>query len=191
MILAHEEPGMATFPEKPHETLRPETKMSARVFQAAMGLSLVVIGGLFVWLMARSYLRARDMRSWPEVPCQILVSEIEQRRHDPQSPIEYRAVVNFGYEWRGNPRVGDRLTLRGSAWSSKQALAEQRIAEFPLGMTTRCRVNPSRPEMAVLKPDSLAPGYSIWFPGLFLVAGIGITIRAIQKNGATASTKGD
>lgn len=190
MILAHEESGMAILPEKSHETLRPESKVSARVFQAAMGISLVVIGGLFVWLMARSYLRAKEMRSWPEVSCQILVSEIEQRRHDPQSPIEYRAVVNFGYEWLGKPQVGDHLTLRGSAWSSKQALAEQRIAEFPVGMTTRCRVNPAQPAVAVLKLDSLAPGYSIWFPGLFLVAGIGITIRAFRTKDEAASSMG-
>ncbi len=173
---------MATFPEKPKESLHSESKVGARVFQGAIGLSLVLIGGLFVWLMARSYLRAREMRSWPEVSCQILVSEIEQRRHDPQSPVEFRAVVNFGYEWQGKSQAGDHLTLRGSPWTSKLELAEQRVAEFPVGTTTQCRVNPANPSMAVLKPDSLAPGYSIWFPGLFLVAGIGITIRAIRPS---------
>lgn len=173
---------MASFPEIPQESRHPASRAGARVFQAAIGLSLVLIGGLFVWLMARSYLRAREMRSWPEVSCQILVSEIEQRRHDPQSPVEYRAIVSFGYEWQGKPQTGDHLTLRGSAWTSKPELAEQRVAEFPVGTETRCRVNPANPRVAVLKPDSLAPGYSIWFPGLFLVAGIGITIRACRAS---------
>jgi hypothetical protein len=39
-------------------------------------------------------------------------------------------------------------------------------------------VNPAEPSFAILKTDSLAPGYSIWFPALFVVGGLGITFRA-------------
>jgi hypothetical protein len=46
-------------------------------------------------------------------------------------------------------------------------------------MNTKCLVHPQNPALAVLKPDSLAPGYSIWFPGLFMIAGLGITINAL------------
>jgi hypothetical protein len=45
-------------------------------------------------------------------------------------------------------------------------------------MPTTCRVNPHDPDFAVLKPDSLAPGYSIWFPALFVIGGLGMTVRA-------------
>lgn len=144
-----------------------------------LGLSLALIGAVFVWLMARSYLRAREMRSWPEVPCVILTSELEERRHDRNSPLEYRHRLSFGYEWMGEPRTGDHLTLRGSPWSSKRKLMEDRFKEFPPGMTTTCRVDPQNPDFAVLKVDSLAPGYSIWFPALFIIGGLGIVVRVI------------
>jgi len=36
-------------------------------------------------------------------------------------------------------------------------------------------------DFAVLKPDSQAPGYSIWFPALFVVGGLGIAFRALLK----------
>lgn len=150
-----------------------------RVFLVFLGLSLVLIGGVFVWLMARSYLRAKDMRSWPEVPCEILVSEIETRRHDPQSPLEYRHDVTFGYEWQGKARTSDRFSLRGGSWSSKREIAEGRLADHPVGTSSVCRVHPQDPDFAVLKPDSLAPGYSIWFPGLFVLGGVVIVIRAL------------
>ena len=42
-------------------------------------------------------------------------------------------------------------------------------------------VNPSDPDFAVLKPDTKAAGYSIWFPLLFVVGGLGITVRAIVR----------
>lgn len=120
------------------------------------------------------------MRSWPEVKCVILVSEIEERRHDDFSPWEYRQNLSYGYEWAGQPLVGSQVTLRKNPWTSDHTLAEQRVEEFPKGSLSVCRVDPSRSETAVLKVDSLAPGYSIWFPGLFVVGGLGIVVRAIR-----------
>lgn len=154
---------------------------AGRWFLIILGLSIALLGGLFVWLMARSFLRAREMRSWPEVACVIINSEIVERRHDGNSPMEFRQNLSFGYEWQGTVHTGDHLTLRGSPWSSKRELAEARTAEFPVGKTTTCRVNPLKPQFAVLKPDSLAPGYSIWFPALFVVGGLGISIRAAVR----------
>lgn len=143
-------------------------------FLIAIGLATALLGALFVWLMARSYLRARDMRHWPEVPCVILGSTIEERRHDPYSPPEFRVVVQFGYEWQGEARVGDKLSLRGNPWTSKRDVLAKRSAAYPTGLQTTCRVHPHKPDFAVLKPDSLAPGYSIWFPALFVVGGLGM-----------------
>lgn len=158
-----------------------KTESSGRWFLVLTGLSLVLIGSVFVWLLGRSFLRAQEMRSWPEVECVIIASGLEERRNDENSPIEYRLNVVFGYEWAGEARTGDRLTLRGSPWSSKRALSDQRAAELPVGMTTTCRVNPADPEVAVLKPDSLAPGYSIWFPLLFVIGGLLMAYRALRN----------
>lgn len=170
---------MNHLPTTPHLNRQPGSARGGRWYLVALGLTLALIGGLFVWLMARSFLRAREMRTWPEVACVILASAIEERIHDPQSPPEYRHAVSFGYDWQGSPHTGDRLTLRGSPWSSNRGLIETRAAEYPVGKATTCRVNPGDADFAVLKPDSLAPGYSIWFPGLFVIGGLGIAMRAM------------
>jgi hypothetical protein len=158
----------------------PSTANSGRWFLAGIGLSLVLIGGLFVWLMGRSFLRAYEMRSWPEVPCVILSSETEERRHDENSPIEFRQNLVYSYQWDGRSYTSDRLSLRGSPWTSKPDLKEKRADEWPLGKNTTCFVNPANPDFAVLKPDSLAPGYSIWFPALFVIGGSVMAIRALN-----------
>lgn len=119
------------------------------------------------------------MRTWPEVACTILSSEVEERQHDENSPPEFRHDLSFGYVWNGEAQTGDHLTLRGSPWSSKHDLVEERAAAYSVGKTTACYVNPNNPKFAVLKLDSLAPGYSIWFPALFVVGGLGITFRAM------------
>lgn len=156
---------------------------NGRWFLVAIGLCTALLGCLFVWLMARSYLRAKAMHEWPEVECVILSSEIRERLHDPQSPREYQVAVIYGYEWQGEARTSDRLALRGNPWTSKPNLAEKRAAEFPAGMRTTCRVDPADPDFAVLKPDSLAPGYSIWFPALFVIGGLGMAVRALAHRG--------
>ncbi len=162
-----------------HRRNHPDSR-AGRWFLAILGLLVALLGGLFIWLMARSFLRAREMRAWPEVACVIIISELEERRHDENSPAEFRLDLSFGYEWQGVPHTGDHLTLRGSPWSSKRERADERAAEFPVGKKTTCWVDPANPEFAVLKPDSLAPGYSIWFPALFVVGGLGITFRAFS-----------
>ena len=154
------------------------TSNAGRWYLAILGLVLALLGGVFVWLMGRSFLRARDMRAWPEVACVILSSEVAEWRHDENSPREFRQDLSFGYTWKGQARTGDHLTLRGSPWSSDRRLVEARTAELPVGMATTCHVNPAAPDFAVLKTDSLAPGYAIWFPALFVVGGLGITFRA-------------
>ena len=151
---------------------------AGRWYLAILGLVLAFIGGVFILLMGRSFLRAFEMRGWPEVPCVILSSEVGERRHDENSPQEYRHDLSFGYTWKGEARTGDHLTLRGSPWSSNRGLAEARAAEYPVGMASTCHVNPVAADLAVLKMDSLAPGYSIWFPALFVIGGLGITLRA-------------
>jgi hypothetical protein len=163
----------------PHSSANSGT-VAGRWFLAMLGLSLALIGGLFVWLMARSYLRAREMRNWPEVSCEILTSGVVERRHDENSPLEFRHDLAFGYQWQGEPRTGDRLTLRGNSWTSREK-AEKQAAAYPVGTTTICHVSPTAPDLAVLKMDSLAPGYSIWFPALFVVGGLGIALRALIR----------
>jgi hypothetical protein len=165
--------------QTPSHRQTPPPNRAGRWYLVCLGLSLVLVGGVFVWLLGRSYLRAREMRQWPEVACVILSSELAERRHDENSALEFRHDLSFGYEWQGQAHTGDHLTLRGNPWSSKREMMEGRIKEFPVGKTTTCRVDPTNADFAVLKPDSLAPGYSIWFPGLFVIGGLGIVLRAI------------
>lgn len=150
-------------------------------FLLILGMLLAMIGGLFVTIMAASALRAAETRSWPQVPCVILVSEVEERLHDPQSPIEYRHAIVFGYEWQGQRLSSDQASLRGNPWSSKRDVVLNRAARYHPGDETVCHVNPADPTFAILEPDSLAPLYSIWFPGLFVLGGLVMAARAVLR----------
>lgn len=158
----------------------PSPSLAGRCLLAFIGLSTAAIGAVFVWLLGQSFLNAKAMRSWPQVPCTILLSTLEEKQHDPYSSLEYRHNILYGYEFNGENYTGNLLSLRGNPWSKKREVLEKSVAALPMGTTTTCLVSPTPPHSAVLKPDSLAPGYSIWFPSLFVIGGLIMAFRAIK-----------
>ncbi|MCW1922677.1 DUF3592 domain-containing protein [Luteolibacter arcticus] len=159
----------------------PQRSTGSRVYLSIIGLMLAVIGGIFSWLMWRSFQRAREVDHWPQVPCVILRSEVEERQIDPNGRLEYHLGLLYGYHWEGVPRESDLLKLRGSPWVGKEEAVKIFIERYPEGSQHPCRVNPAKPEIAVLEPESKAPGYSLWFPLLFVVGGIGIVVGAWRR----------
>lgn len=152
-----------------------------RVYLSLIGLALAVAGGVFLALMWRSYQRARQVESWPQVPCVILRSEVEERQIDPNGPVERRFGVLYGYTWQGVTRDSDRWKLRGSGWTTKEEGVQELIDRYPEGSQQSCRVNPSDPAVAVLETESKAPGYSLCFPGIFVIGGLGMIAGAWRR----------
>jgi hypothetical protein len=151
---------------------------ASTVFLVVLGLSIAAIGGLFAVLMWQSYDRAVEQRGWPQVDAMVLSSEVEEWRHDEFSQMEYRVKILYGYEWDGEGKTGDRYGFRGNPIYNKRNKVEGIIESYPVGESTKAFVNPDNPDFAILKPDSKAAGYSIWFPMLFVVGGLGVAIRA-------------
>jgi len=154
---------------------------AGRIYLVMIGLALALAGGFFCWLMWRSFERAHAMRSWPEVPCRVLASGVEERRVDPNSAPEFQFSIQYGYEAQGKAFTGTHWTWRASPWSSRREEPEKLVADYPVGKLTTCRVDPGNPAFAILKVDSQASLYSIWFPGLFLIGGLGIAVGAVVR----------
>lgn len=152
---------------------------ASTVFLVILGLAVAGIGGLFTAMMWDSYQRASAMHAWPQVEAVILSSEIEEKKHDEYSAKEYRVNLLYGYEWKGEGKTGELIVARGNPWAKERARAERQLEVFPEGMKTMAFVNPAQPDFAVLKPDTKAAGYSIWFPLLFVVGGLGIAFKAV------------
>jgi hypothetical protein len=146
-----------------------------------LGVILCAAGGGFTWLMWRSFERAKGQEAWTAVPCRILESEVVERKLSEHIPSEYAHHVLFGYEWEGEARASELLSVRGVSWSSNSEKAERLVEKYPAGTTTECFVDPDDPDRAVLKKDSKGPGYSLWFPILFVVAGVGIIVGAVRR----------
>ena len=148
-----------------------------------VGLLFIAAGAGFTWLMWRSFERASDQRKWKEVECVILESSIAERQIGTEVDREYSFEVLYGYTYAGTAHTSSRYSLRGSGWSGSEEKAAALMEEYPLESTRTCYVNPAHPDFAVLQRDSKAPGYSLWFPLIFVVGGLGIIVGAVRSWG--------
>lgn len=143
-------------------------------------------GGVFVYLLAHSYVQAKETRAWIETPCLILESGVEERKLGESVGTEYRHQLLYGYKWseEGNDETftGSHEKRRENPWHSDLSKTEAQIEKYPLGSPQICFVNPENPAESVLAHDTKAGGYSIWFPSLFVVGGLGMVVGAIRNS---------
>lgn len=157
----------------------------SRAFLVGFGLLIALIGAGFCYWLGRSYLRVKAVDAWPEVRCVILRSEVEEFLPVPNVAPRYRVKIDYYYEYNGRSWHSGRVRSRERATAVKLR-AEEWQAKFPTGMETICFVNPADPSFAILEKDSKAVIYTIWFPGLFVIGGLGIAIQALRRKGGAA-----
>ncbi len=158
--------------------------IAKRIFLVVLGLFTASIGALFTWVMAQSYLNAQATRAWTETPAVIKVAEIESRQIGEHVPKDYAPKVEFSYKFSGQSYLSNRLTPRGQKWAKERKKAEVALLDFTTGDQVSCWVNPDEPKTAILKHDTKAAGYSIWFPLLFVIGGLGVAVGAFRKQKA-------
>jgi hypothetical protein len=155
------------------------------IYLFGIGLFLFFLGAGFCWLLAKSYGNASDTRKWLETPCLIIRSDLGKRSELNISP-EYRWEVAFKYQFEGEDNISETYKPRGQRWRNSIEKVKPMLEQFPVDKKTICFVNPekptdpSKPRQAILAHDTKAAGYSIWFPALFSIGGIGIMVGAIR-----------
>ena len=79
-----------------------------------LGLSVAILGMIFVVLLYRGYRMASAYDAWQEVPCTVLSSWVEDVPQPGTTVPWYQFRVRYRYEAAGEPRVSDRVTDLGS-----------------------------------------------------------------------------
>lgn len=152
------------------------------IYLAGIGLAIALVGAVFVYLLWGSFMKAKATREWTETSCLIIQSKVKERSEEHISK-EYQWGVEYNYDFEGKPYSSKLYTLRGSKWTSRRDEVKALMEEFPKDGKAICFVNPADPSRAILKHDSKAGGYSIWFPMLFVIGGLGIAFSALRKSG--------
>lgn len=152
----------------------------ARTLKILMGLALIIMGAIATAVLWRAYQRAEETRHWKPVPAVVTVSLLLTERPTHNSPLAYRPEIHYRYTVDGKTHTASHVR-RVEGRSSHKEGAEAKLAEYPVGKEITAWVNPADHGFAILEHSSRAALYSIWFPCLFMVGGLGMIISALRK----------
>src|SRR5436190_14801103 len=166
-----------TWPTGPSEMPRSAILISG-LFLAA-GIALLI--PLLLLPLYRSYMA----RSWREVPCTILSSQV-QSKGAIQGGTTFQIAITYSYVVNGREYTGNRYDFFSRATAGYRSKAEV-VRQYAPGTQRHCLVNPDDPAQAVLTRHLGPPVWIGLLPLLFVAAGALVIIHAVrQRIGKTA-----
>ncbi len=169
---------MSTPPSPPTPISRPAANWGGRLWLAGMGLSIAAAGAFFMWFLWKNFDVAQEMDHWVETPCTILAATLDDSQIDQHFETKYEFQVSYRYEFGGRTYLGERVKSKPVVSGVPKKL-EKWQRRYQTGQEAVCHVNPDAPEEAVLSRDTKASIYSLWFPGLFVVGGLGVALSGL------------
>lgn len=150
--------------------VRQQKKMPGCIGYGFFGLFAAVGTVLFYFLSVSPLVRIYEARSWIEVPCRILSSEVAESHSD--DGTTYRVAITYDYGFGGRSYTGDRYDFSigsSSGYDRKATIVER----YPAGLATACYVDPEEPSESVI--DRSPGAYLLWglFPLPFMAVGYG------------------
>lgn len=147
------------------------SSVGGRLAGTAFCMIFVAVGaGLGWWLAGRHLVSVMAARSWTEVPCDILASEVTAS-HGSKS-TSYDVAIRYRYEVDERPYESDRFAFRSTALG-KHAAQQAIVDAYPVGSQRTCFVDPADPHQAVLDRSARKDLLVGLFPCIFLVFGLG------------------
>ncbi len=119
--------------------------------------------------MGKDLLKNLQAHNWTQHTCKILISEValptagKDRNH---------FNLKYSYNFLGKEYQSSRLAYVLNEKTSISELEEQ-ASRYPVGEQVVCFVNPENPKEVVLEHGSLAAGWFILLPMLFMGVGLG------------------
>ncbi|MEO0447237.1 MAG: DUF3592 domain-containing protein [Verrucomicrobiota bacterium] len=150
------------------------------LWMGSMGLFLALVGSFFAWWLWATWKKAGLMDSWAATEARILQSEVRTYQFNEFSRIEFFPFIQYEFLWEGTPQQSEQLR-RIPIRSAHQDKAEKWVRRYPVGKRITAFINPADPSISVLKRDSKASLYAIWFPCLFVAGGLGILFASMRS----------
>jgi len=156
------------------------SQIAGRLWKFCMGLFLAFVGGIFVQYLWNAYQRASLMDDWVETPCEIVSAGLNDSEKNRKGFPKYILEVEYLYDFGEKTYSGSKVRRLPTEGSDLKKIAKK-LPQYPAGSKTVCYVDPDAPETVVLRKDSKGSLYSIWFPCVFVIGGLGMMISAFLR----------
>ena len=145
-----------------------------------LGLIVSTMGAFFFLLLGKGFQKARTTMEWKPTPATVTASWVEESQFSEDAGPRYKPSLRYEYTYNSKAYTGTRIMPNDKKSRDKEKI-ETLLSAYPVDQKVTAFVNPAAPEEAVLDHDTRAPGYSMWFPALFIVGGLGISISALVR----------
>ena len=163
----------------PISSLRRRTSNAPPGCMIPFGLVFMAAGAAILWFLTiRPMLRTVEAQTWPEVPCTIVESHVEESSDS--DGTTYKVAVTFNYVYEGRELTSSRYDFTDFYSSGYEGKA-QVVARYPAGSRTVAYVNPSDPSMAVLVRNFSLRYLLGLFGLLFFLPGLFVLVWAINS----------
>jgi hypothetical protein len=142
--------------------------VGSRIFATVFCAVFAVVGVAITGVITKQFLRDAQTHRWPVVPCVILESGVT----DKGGSSPYVPTVHYQYESQGRTFNSQQFATQPKSFSD-YAKAQRLVDKFRADTKSTCYVNPQQPTDAILQRASLATGFLIFFPMIFVVLGLG------------------
>lgn len=134
------------------------------------------MGGLFLFFFARGATQVAAARSWEEVPCEVVSSEV--REHSGDDSSTYSIEVTYRYRYDGRDFESSRYQFLGGS-SSGRAGKQRVVDRLPPGGPCVCWVDPKNPSEAVIERGLTSTYWFALIPLVFVLVGAGGVFASI------------
>jgi hypothetical protein len=142
---------------------------------AAFFSLFLLMGGSFCLFFFRAAFLSVTSRSWREVPCTVVSSEVGT--HSGSKSATFSVDIVYEYETGGRTYRSTRYGFLGGSSSGYDGKAEI-VAEHPPGSRCTCFVDPANPARAVLSRSLGGDFFFVLIPLLFVAVGLGGIVLA-------------
>lgn len=146
------------------------------------GLLTSLIGLLFMGVLWHAYQRALETRAWTEAEAVVITSRVGDKLVPSNTPPAFVWDLAYRYRFEGGEYTSTNFRRVPTSTDDRERI-ERQVLENPVGATVTAWVNPQQPAQAVLRHETKAPLYTMWFPFLFVLGGGGMMWACLRRGG--------
>lgn len=158
---------------------RPGAGIGGKMFGVLFGSIFILAGSaVFIGLTVYPLMQVQQAKSWTEVPCTILSSEVKSHRGS-KGGSTYSVAITYSYRIGERELRSDRYSFTTGSSSGREAKA-QIVEKYPVGTQAICYVNPQNPTETVIDRGYVG---MMWFGLLgllFIGAGSGVMYALVR-----------
>ena len=145
-------------------------------------LLLVVFGGIAIFSGIKNKRKAESSKSWPKAIGEITRNYVQENTDTDEEGYTthtYTPRLEYRYQVGNQTYSSSRISFGATTSYGRRKKAEEKIAQFPVGVRIAVYYNPQKPDEATLQQSAKGTVTGIVIGAILVVVGLCVVMPAI------------